>query len=86
MLYQKFELMDSLTSHWVIKFDFKLLFTFLVIYVLSYICNAVFLVEYNFTIFVLDIPNGSVLSDSTLVIFDLFDDIESLAITNSMHS
>ena len=78
--------MDSLTSHWVIEFDFKLLISFLVIYVLSYKSYAIVLVECNFTTFFIHLPNSGVLSDSTLNIFDLFDDIALFGVTQSMHS
>ena len=78
--------MDSITSHWVVKFNIKFLIYIVVIYVFYYVRDAVVLVESNLTRFSLHLPNSGVLSDSTFAIFDLFDDIEILFITMSMRS
>ena len=55
------------------------------IYVLYYVRDAAVLVECNFTGFAIHLPNSGVLSDSTFVIFDLFDDIKLFVVTKSMH-
>ena len=82
---QEFELMDSLTSHWVVEFDIKFLIHIFVIYVPCYVRDAVVLVKSNFTGFAIHHPSCGVLSDSTFAIFDLFDNIEILLITHPMH-
>ena len=75
--------MDTLTSHRVKEFDILLLI--LVIYVICYVRDAAALAEYNFALFANHLPNSGVLSDSTFVIFDLFDDIKLSVVTLLMH-
>ena len=76
--------MYKLKSLWVVEFDIK--FLIFVFYVLYYVLYAVVLVESNTKVFAIHLPNSGVLSNSTFAIFDLFDDIEFILITMSMHS
>ena len=78
--------MVKLKSYWVVEFDINFLIHILVIYVLCYVRDAVVLVENNFTVHVIRLPNSVVLFNSTFAIFDLFDDIEIFLITLSMRS
>ena len=78
--------MDSLTSHWVVEFDIKLLNKRIVIEVPYYVRDAFVLIESYFKAFAIHLPNSSVLRDSAFTIFDLFDDIEILLITYSKRS